>query len=74
MQNMFLYKYNQTTAGTNPLFGLAASNVALTRSGSGTNDDRLTLGVTGITFTLITMSWAGRHNGVDVTVGSPVEN
>jgi len=72
MQNMFLY--NKTTAGTAPLFGLAASNVSVTRSGSGTNDDRLTLGVTGITFTRITMAWAGKQNGVGVTVGIPVEN
>ena len=72
MQNLFLY--NQMTAGTNPLFGLAASNITVTRTGSGTNDDRLTLGVTGITFTRITMAWAGKKDGVPVTVGIPVEN
>lgn len=72
MQNMFLY--NQTAAGTNPLFGLAASNVSVTRTNSGGADDRLTLAVTGITFTRITMAWAGQQNGVPVTVGIPVEN
>jgi hypothetical protein len=72
IQNMFLY--DQTTAGTNPLFGLSASNVTVTRTGLLTRDDRLTLAVTGITFTRITMAWAGKQNGLGVTVGIPVEN
>jgi hypothetical protein len=72
MQNLFLY--NQTTAGTHPLFGLAASNVTVTRTGSGTNDDRLTMGITGFTFTRVTMGWAGKKNGNPVTVGISVEN
>jgi hypothetical protein len=72
MQNLFLY--NQTSAGTNPLFGLSASNVAVTRSGSGTNDDRLTLGISGFSFKRVTLNWAGTKNGKDITVGIPVEN
>ena len=72
MQNMFLY--NQTTTGTNPLFGIAASNVTVTRSDSGTNDDRLTLAITGFQFTRVTLNWAGKKNGNTVTVGIPVEN
>jgi len=72
MQNLFLY--NQTSAGNSPLFGLAASNVNVTRSGSGSNDDRLTIGITGFTFTRVTLGWAGKKNGNVVTVGIPVEN
>jgi hypothetical protein len=71
IQNMFLY--NQTTTGTTPIFGLAASNVAVTRTGSGTNDERLTVGITGFTYTRITFGYAGTKNGYPVTVGIPVE-
>jgi hypothetical protein len=53
-----MFLYNQTTTGSNALFGLSASNVAV---------------VSGWTYTRVTMGDAGRTNGKTVTVGIGVE-
>ena len=69
-QNYVLY---YSTTGSGPaLFGLTASNVSVTRTGSGTNDDRVVVTVSGYRFPAISPGMSGQ--GKPITVSMPVEN
>jgi hypothetical protein len=70
-----LVLYNQTTAGTNGIFGLQPSNVTVTRLGTaGGVDDRINVSISGYQFVWITFGWAGTHGGKPIAVNIPVEN
>lgn len=73
IQNVAVYG---TTAGGSGsgIFGLAPSNVNVSRSGQGTTDDRLTVTISGYQYNLITLGWAGTYTGKPITVSIPVEN
>jgi hypothetical protein len=70
MKNMVLY--NATTGSGTGLFGLTASNVSATRSGSGTNEDRVIVTISGYRFPAIAP--AMRATGKPITASMPVEN
>ena len=72
MQNCVLY--GQAGGSGSGIFGLTASNVNATRSGSGTTADRVIVTVTGYPFSFVTPWHAGKHTGKDITVSYPVEN
>lgn len=58
MQNYVLYL---STSGSGPaLFGLTLSNVSATRTGSGTNDDRVVVTVSGYRFPAIYPAMSGQ--------------
>ena len=70
-----LVLYNQTSAGTNGIFGLQPSNVTVTRLGTaGGVDDRINVSISGDQFVWITFGWAGTHSGKPIAVNIPVEN
>jgi Flp pilus assembly protein TadG len=69
MKNYVLY-FAPTGSGP-ALFGLTASNVSATRTGSGTNDDRVVVTVSGYVFPAISPAMAG--HGKPITVSMPVE-
>jgi Flp pilus assembly protein TadG len=70
MQNYVLY--NATTGSGTGLFGLSASNVVASRSGSGTTADRVTVRVTNFHYPMISPGMSG--TGKDISVTIPVEN
>lgn len=70
MKNYVLYYSTATGSGTG-IFGLTASNVSATRSGAGTNDDRVVVTVSGYKFPAIYPAMSG--NGRPITVSMPVE-
>jgi hypothetical protein len=63
-----------STAARYGIFGLTASNVSATRSGSGTTADRVVVTVSGYPFSFVTPWHAGKHTGQTITVAYPVEN
>jgi|SRR5579862_9830458 len=70
-----LVLYNQTTTGTNGIFGLQPANVTVTRNGTaGGVDDRINVSISGYQFVWITFGWAGTHSGKTINVSIPVEN
>ena len=69
MKNYVLY-YGPTGSG-GAIFGLTASNVSATRTGSGTNEDRVVVTVSGYRFPAIYPAMSG--NGKPITVSMPVE-
>jgi Flp pilus assembly protein TadG len=70
MKNYVLYF---STTGSGPgLFGLTTSNVSATRTGAGTNDDRVVVTVSGYQFFAIAPALKG--TGKPITVSMPVEN
>ena len=70
-----LVLYNQTSAGTNGIFGLQPANVTVSRLGTaGGVDDRINVNISGYQFVWITFGWAGTHGGKPITVNIPVEN
>ena len=69
MQNMVLY--NATTGSGTGIFGLTASNVNVSRTGSGTAADRVIVTVTNFHYPMINPGMSG--TGRDVTVSMPVE-
>lgn len=72
IENYVLYG---TSSGTGAgLFGLTASNVNASRSGSGTTADRITVTVTQYPFSFVTPWHAANNKGKDITVVIPVEN
>jgi Flp pilus assembly protein TadG len=72
MQDYVLY--GQATGSGSGIFGLTASNVSATRSGSGTTADRVVVTVSGYPFSFVTPWHAGKHTGQTITVAYPVEN
>ena len=69
MQNYVLY--NAATGSGPVIFGLTASNVSATRSGAGTNDDRVVVTVSGYTYPAISPGLSG--HGKPITASMPVE-
>jgi Flp pilus assembly protein TadG len=70
IQNMVLY--NATTGSGTGMFGLTASNVNVSRAGSGTPADRIIVTITRFHYPMISPGMAG--TGKDITVSMPVEN
>src|SRR5690242_16933269 len=70
MQNYVLY--NASTGSGTGLFGLTASNVVATRSGSGTTADRVTVKVTNFRYPMISPGMSG--TGKDIVASMTVEN
>jgi Flp pilus assembly protein TadG len=71
--NMVLY--NQSTApaaGTPSYFNLNSSNVSVTNPGSGTNDYRLTVKISGYTYSMFSPYFAGTYTGIPVIVSVPL--
>jgi Flp pilus assembly protein TadG len=63
--------YNQTTGSGSGMFGLTTSMVTATRSGSGTNADRITITVSGYRYPAIAPAMAATGKPISVTI--PVE-
>jgi hypothetical protein len=73
VKNMVLY--NSTSGSGNGVMGLSPSAVAVTRAGTaGGPDDRITVVISGYTFTFLTPGWSGQKTGKPITVSIPVEN
>lgn len=71
--NMVLY--NQTTSpnqSTGSYFNLTAENVSVTNPGSGTDEYRLTLIISGYSYTVLSPYIAGRYTGPRITVSVPL--
>jgi len=71
--NMVLY--NQSTSpqtGTPTYFNLSSSNVSVTNPGSGTNDYRLTIQISGYSYLVLSPYIAGTYTGIPVTVSVPL--
>ena len=74
IQNMAIW--GQTTPGTaaSAIMGLQPANIAVSRTAQGTSSDTITVTISGYTYVLITLGWAGTHTGYPITVDIPVEN
>ncbi|HLY17926.1 MAG TPA: TadE family protein [Bryobacteraceae bacterium] len=72
VQNLVLY--NQTSGSGAGVLGLQAANVAVTRTGQGSTEDRINIVISGYQFTLITPGWAGAYTARPISVSIPVEN
>lgn len=71
--NMVLY--NQSTSpsqGTPTYFNLSTSNVSVTNPGSGTNDYRLTVQISGFNYTVLSPYMTGAHTGIPIIVSVPL--
>ena len=71
--NMVLY--NQGAAppvGTASYFNLTAANVTVTNPGSGTDDYRLNLEISGYSYAVFSPYMAGSHTGPRITVSVPL--
>ena len=63
--------YNAATGSGAGLFGLTTDNVTVTRTGSGTNDDRINLTVSGFSFQMNVLARSATSKAI--TVSLPVE-
>jgi Flp pilus assembly protein TadG len=70
MKNYVLHS-KATGGGSSALFGLTAANVTATRSGAGTNEDRVTVTIANYRFPSISL--AKKAIGKPITVTMPVE-
>lgn len=71
--NMVLYNQSTTPqAGTPTYFNLSSSNVSVTNPGSGTNDYRLTIQISGYSYLILSPYIAGTYTGIPVTVSVPL--
>lgn len=71
--NMVLYNQAATPpSGTTPYFGLTAANITITNPGSGTNDYRLNLQISGYSYTVLSPYIAGTYTGPAITVSVPL--
>ena len=71
--NMVLYYQAASPAsGTASYFNLTAGNVTVTNPGSGTNDYRLNIQISGYSFTVLSPYIAGNLTGPPVTVSVPL--
>jgi Flp pilus assembly protein TadG len=71
--NMVLY--NQSAApplGTSGYFNLAASNVVVSNPGSGTDNYRLNITISGYTYNILSPYIAGTYTGPTITVSVPL--
>jgi Flp pilus assembly protein TadG len=71
--NMVLYFQSSSPDGGTPsYFGLTAANVAVSNPGSGTDDYRLNVKISGYNFSVLSPYIAGRYQGPPVTVSVPL--
>jgi len=71
--NMVLYNQAATpAAGTAGYFSLNAGNVLVTTPGSGTDNYRLTLLVSGYSYSIFSLNIAGSYVGPAITVSVPL--
>jgi hypothetical protein len=63
--------YNQNTGSGAGMFGITSANVTATRTGSGTEADRMTVTVTGFHYPMIAPGFSGDAKPISVTL--PVE-
>jgi Flp pilus assembly protein TadG len=67
--------YNQPTdppTGTAGYLGLTSSNVTVTNPGSGTDDNRLNVLISGYTYSMVSPYIAGSYNGPNISVSVPL--
>jgi Flp pilus assembly protein TadG len=71
--NMVLYNQSTTPqSGTPTYFNLSSANVSVTNPGSGTNDYRLTIQISGYSYLILSPYIAGTYTGIPVTVSIPL--
>jgi hypothetical protein len=71
--NMVLY--HQSTSpieGTPTYFNLSSSNVSVSNPGSGTNDYRLTVKISGYNYTVLSPYMSGALTGIPIVVSVPL--
>lgn len=72
IQNMVVYGQTTSTGGSG-LFGMTTSNVTVTYAGQGTNDARLTISVSGVTYPLYTPMIGQTLSSIPVSATIPLE-
>jgi Flp pilus assembly protein TadG len=71
--NMVLYNQAATPPGGTPTyFNLSSSNVSVSNPGSGTNNYRLTISISGYSYTVLSPYIGGTYTGIPVTVSVPL--
>lgn len=71
--NMVLYNQSATPPdGTASLFGLTSSNISVTNPDSGTNNYRLSITISGYSYTVLSPYIGGSYTGPPVTVSVPL--
>ena len=71
--NMVLYNQGATPPlGTAPYFNLTAGNVSVTNAGSGTDDYRLNLQISGYSYSVFSPYVAGSYIGPMITISVPL--
>jgi Flp pilus assembly protein TadG len=71
--NMILYDQSTSpAAGTPTYFNLSSSNISVTNPGSGSNDYRLTVQISGYSYTVLSPYIAGTYTGIPITVSVPL--
>jgi len=71
--NMVLYNQSSSpSSGTAGYFNLTSSNVSVTTPGSGSNDYRLVVTISGYSYLMLSPWVAGSHTGVPITVAVPL--
>jgi len=71
--NMVLYNQPATpSAGTPTYFNLSSSNVSVTNPDSGTNNYRLSVQISGYTYTILSPYIAGSYTGLPIIVSVPL--
>ena len=73
VRNMVLYGVATPSSGAKSSFNLTADMVAVSRLGSGTPDDRVTVTVSNYTVLVLTPFFAGRMRGLPITGTLPYE-
>lgn len=71
--NMILYDQSTSpAAGTPTYFNLSSSNISVTNPNSGSNDYRLTVQISGYSYTVLSPYIAGTYTGIPITVSVPL--
>ena len=73
VQNMVLYNQSTTPAGgTATYFNLTTDNVSVTNPGSGTDQYRLNIQISGYSYSILSLYIAGTYTGPPITVSVPL--
>jgi hypothetical protein len=73
ISNMVLYNQSATPPdGTPTYYGLSAGNLAISTAGSGTDDYRLTMRVSGYSYNVFSLNIVGSYIGPAITVSVPL--
>jgi Flp pilus assembly protein TadG len=71
--NMVLYNQSASPSqGTPTYFNLSSSNVSVSNPGSGTNDYRLTVKISGYNYTVLSPYMSGALTGIPIVVSVPL--